>query len=54
MKKVFHFTDDEMDFIYDLLMFARESSFTEEDYDKISSIIQSIDDQTNYYDHDSD
>lgn len=48
MKKPFHFTDDEMDFIYDLLVFSKESSDDEEEKQFIDSIISSIDSETNY------
>ena len=48
MKKPFFFTDDEMDIIYHFILIAREVAENEEEKLKLSSIIKSIDDQTDY------
>ena len=53
MKKTFLLTDDEMDFIYDLLMIAKLSSNEDEEKEFIEEIIKSIDSQTNYSDETS-
>jgi hypothetical protein len=48
MKKPFLFTDEEMDGIYDFLIIAREVAETQEERDRLSETIKSIDNQTNY------
>ena len=48
MKKPFLFTDDEMDTIYQFIYIAKEVAETEEEKLKLSNIIKSIDDQTDY------
>lgn len=48
MKKPFLFTDDEVDAIYDFLIIAREVAETSDEKERLSSIIENIEKQTNY------
>ncbi len=48
MKKPFLFTDEEMDGIYDFLIIAREVAETQEEKNRLTKTIESIDKQTNY------